>query len=195
MEFKKKFVLLSSLYILLSLVSCSLFQNVKVVAEEDVIEENNQYFLPNTDGYVYITDDFYLGRLYNWSYDSVYSSFEEFQRDAVSSSINLDYKTIQCDTCVFYYYYDRFKIDNIVMAEYKENGFSFFKDMYCQAEDSSQENDSLLCYKANPDTMDKNKKLTIAYCLWLNGYHYHSKACFNNYYFSKIGSSKNQRGL
>jgi len=158
---------------------------VEYLEEEEEPYQDEQFFLPNDDGYVYFLDENYLQKLFEWNYDSCFSSYETFKELAVSGKINLNYKTIQCDTCVFYYFEERFKLDNHVMEYYNNNSFDTFKGMYCQAKDSTIANDSLLSFKGNPDAMKKNELLTIAYCLWLNGYDYYPVGCFNYYYFRK----------
>lgn len=176
------------------LTGCSLFEDLVNKSTEkesiDIVdvgstEDEEQFFLPNDDGYIYKTSGLYLRLLYNWNYHNSYSNYGEFKKLILNGKINLDYKTIQCDTCVFYYYEDKFKIDSLVMVEYKDCDIRAFIDRYCKVMDSCHDNKSLLWFKEDIDKKDENKKLTIAYCLWLNGYHYHSRDCFNDDFFSK----------
>jgi len=152
--------------------------------------DDTQYFLPNEDGYVYITDEIYLELLYKWNYSSKYQSFESFKKCAVERSINLDYKTLQCDTCVFYYYYDRFVIDQEIRDYYNNNGLEKFKKKYCCEEKTEISSDKRHRYnhlKFNSYSMnyEKGKKFTIAYFLWLNGYTYEYDNCFSEEFFYK----------
>ena len=184
----KETIYLSILCILLSLVGCSHHRNSEIAQEEAVEEGIEQemaeddeeleglrcYFLHNTDGFVYVMDDFALEELYEWNYDSIYPTFEEFKKCTLDGSINLNNKTIQND-CVIYYGLGRFKIDSAVMTDYGNSDFSTFKDKYCRTVSS------LLTFK--DVNVLKDKRLTIAYCLWLSGYKYYTKGCLGEVYF------------
>ena len=187
MTIKMKCVILSPLLIFLTMVSCSHQRNTEKVQIETVGEDIEPeqydedleglrcYFLHNTDGYVYVMDDFALEELYEWNYDSIFPTFEQFKKCTLDGSINLNNKTIQNDTCAIYYGLAKFKIDNTVMTDYGNSDFCIFKEKYCRTESS------LLTFK-DVNVLD-DKHLTIAYCLWLSGYKYYMKGCLGEVYF------------
>lgn len=151
-----------------------------VLANSEMYEGVRYYFLPNTDGLVHVIDDFGLEGLYEWNYDSIFPTFEEFKKCALDGSINLNYQTIQDDSCAIYYGLGSFKIDSVVMMDYEKSSFRDFKDKYCETMFS------ILTSKDNRYALDNDDhQLTIAYCLWLKGYHYYSQGCLGEYYFRK----------
>lgn len=174
-------------YFLLSLAGCSSPHNSEngqettgeeiepEMFDEEELEGLRCYFLHNTDGFVYVMDDFALEELYEWNYDSIYPTFEEFKKCTLDGSINLNNKTIQDDTCAIYYGLGKFKIDSTVMTDYGNSDFNTFKDKYCRTVSS------LLTFK--DVNVLKDKYLTIAYCLWLSGYKYYAKGCLGEMYF------------
>lgn len=169
-------------------------RNIEVIQEdEEEMINDNQYFIPNTDGFVYITDEYYLEKLYEQNYRSAYPSFEEFKDQALGGLFNLNYKTIQCDTCVFYYYHDRFILNEEIMAYYQNNGIDNFKTTYCSPEiierKSNDEYECTMTFKQDPSELRINDKMTIAYCMWMNGYTFIYDACFAIDYFYKITSN------
>ena len=77
------------------------------IEEEEQMPEPEQYFLPNSDGFIYVTNEDYLQRLYSYNYKDLYSSYDNFKIKAIKGDINLNYLTKQInhlgDSCDFYY--------------------------------------------------------------------------------------------
>ena len=150
------------------------------VEEDAVAYDPEQYFIPNSDGHVYMTNDDYLRQLYSYNYMREYAIYQDFRNAALDRRINLDYKTIQNSVQFgpvdFYYYDAKFVPDNSIMQIYREQGMQPIISLYCKRGKMQK---LFFSDEFKGSAMDnENRRLTIAYCLWLNGYEYVWDNCF-----------------
>lgn len=143
------------------------------IEEEEPMPEPEQYFLPNNDGYIYITNEDYLQRLYSYNYKDIYPSYDTFRIKAIKGDINLNYLTKQInhigDSCDFYYYKEKFTLQDSVMALFRTQGLEAIKERYLYKRENIYGFEYAYkdtCYR------DVDERFTVAYCMWLNGYVY-----------------------
>lgn len=161
--------------------------NKVLIIDEDVepIPEPEQYFLPNNDGYIYLTNEDYLQRLYSYNYKETYSSYDAFRTKAIKGHINLNYLTKQInhmgDSCEFYYYEEKFKQQDSVMVLFQTKGIEKIKERYLH----KSKNHYGYEYAYNVRYRDVDERLTVAYCMWLSGYVYRYGDFEGTTYFEK----------
>lgn len=162
-------------------------EELEYMEEEPEVADDLQYFLPNKDGYIYITNENYLNKLFSYNYSEIYVSYGDFRQDALYGKRNLDYLTRQyshnLDSIVdFYYYQEKFKLDHRILDYYKSKGLEEFMKKYVKIYNG----ELLLSDALESEDEGYNTILTIAYCLWRHGYMY-EEGCFKprGFYFDK----------
>lgn len=152
--------------------SCSISHEIKneeCVSEDIVIlepiitfdDEEDQFFVIATDSFCYLTSGYHIHRMYDSLYSDSSINYKSFKAMVTTDGINPFFYNNNKDADDNYY--DRkFAIDKKVMLEYRQEGIDTIISKYCRVED-----DSLLYFSKE---FKYNQRLTIAYCLWLEGY-------------------------
>jgi hypothetical protein len=125
-----------------------------------------QYFLEGDDGYVYLTSGSYLGAMYNRAYKSSYNSYEEFISSALSDKLKLRFEIEDPSRPCYADFTDRFRVDEKIMGEYAKGGARVLLEKYLYLDDKYGEYIFRLKWK------ERVKRMTIAYCLWKEGYRF-----------------------
>ena len=172
------------LFVLL-LLSCSGKRTKPLMTDEDSLvnlplmkhyynEEGKQFFIRSVDGRIYITDGHYLHHLFDDKYSNEIKDYDIFLSSLSKSPVNI----ILEDSVVHYRYYtDSFIEDKEISSFYKKNGLKALQKKYC----IYNKDHSKLFFKP----LSVNKKLTIAYYHWINGYVYHHECISGAEYISK----------
>ena len=155
-------------YLLMLLISSCMGKTTKPseIEEDSIVElsiikhhedDYKQYFIQANGGRIYLTDGFNLHRLYNDMYRDIleYNNYLSSLLDSLAD--------VKLEDSVCQYYYDSFFEDKEISAYYHRKGLKSLQKRYC-----SKERDYLVI---KPTSVDK--KLTIAYYHWINGYIYH----------------------
>lgn len=167
---REKLYLIHVWLFVLTIQCCGVFQNnyngIPAVEEETDNTIYLQYFIPDTSGYVYFTDEHYLWLLYNKS--SCEIDYKSFIKQIQNDGSNYNYTTTFFNPSTkefgtFKYYYRKFKTDSIVFADYVSLDFKEFTAKYCTNSEGT-------LYFSQPYSLDK--RLTIANCFCKNGYYY-----------------------
>lgn len=136
-----------------------------VVVDEDcddelMVEDDEQLFVHNRDGFVYVENGGYMRKLYERKYSHKYTDYKSFKNAVLKNSVNPPLpKGMSIDDSL-YDTEDRFLIDSSVVAESKTCDLESFIEKYCYIR-----NDHLIFKEEYP----RDKKFTIAYFLWLTG--------------------------
>lgn len=133
-------------------------------------DDYKQYFIYSYGGRIYLTDGSYLHKLYNDRYRN------KIEYNHYLSSLLDSLADVKLEDSFSQYYYDSFIEDKEVSAYYHKKGLKSLQKRYC-----SKEGDYLVI---KPTSVDK--KLTIAYYHWINGYVYHFGGLSGFEYLSKI---------
>lgn len=159
------------LFVLL-LSSCSGKRTKSTISDEDSLvnlpvmkhyynEEGKQYFIRSVDGRIYITDGHYLHHLYDDKYSNEIKDYNIFLSSLSKKPVNI---ILEDSVSHYRYYTDSFSEDKEISSYYKKNGLTALQKKYCICNKDHSE----LFFKPLP----VNKKLTIAYYHWINGYIY-----------------------
>lgn len=173
MELKKTTLVV--LFIAFGFCSCSILnKNNKVIEpyleaidERSIIEESEQFFLRNQDGYVYFENGDYIKDLYLARYKDKYTDYYAFKRTVINDSVIPPLPSdMRIDDCR-YDVKNRFVIDSVVWSVYNKHTIDSFISKYCHK--------TYERYEFNED-YPKNVRMTIAFCLWLTGKYYFQDA-------------------
>jgi hypothetical protein len=154
------------------LLSCSDKRTIPLKSSDDSLvtlpvmkhyydEEGKQYFIRSIDGRIYITDGHYLHHFFDDKYCNVIKDYDTFLSSLSNEPVN-----INLDDSVnhFRYYVNSFTVDKEISVYYEKKGLIALQKKYCIYD----KDNSKLFFKPLP----ANKKLTIAYYHWINGYKY-----------------------
>lgn len=173
------------LFVLL-LLSCSSKRTKSLNPDEDSVvnlpvmkhyykEAGKQYFVRSIDGRIYITDGAYLHYLFDDKYSNEIKDYDTFLSLLSKSPVNIIFE----DSVAHHqYYYDSFTEDKEISSYYKKNGLIALQKKYCIYDKDQNE----LFFKPLP----VNKKLTIAYYHWINGYVYYNECMSGAEYILSI---------
>ena len=154
------------------LLSCSGKHTKPLMSDEDSLvslpvmkhyynEEGKQFFIRSVDWRIYITDGHYLHHLFDDKYSNKIKDYDTFLSSLSKSPVNIVFE----DSGAHYRYYaDSFTEDKEISSYYIKNGLTALQKKYCIYDKDHSE----LFFKPLP----VNKKLTIAYYHWINGYIY-----------------------
>lgn len=127
--------------------------------DETDVEQIEQFFVPNQDGYVYYENGFFMKKLYQNRYSEFYSNYHSFKDAILNDKVTPPFpKGMSPDGELATE--NRFLVDSVVMSDYKNNPLEEFIEKYCH----NTENKRLIINNEYPDT-----QCTVAYCLWLTG--------------------------
>lgn len=172
----KDFLLYLSFFICVSIItSCSVLKNRNAISYETIlIEEGNEdsydvedhedFFLPNQDGFIYITVGAQLKSFYKNVYSHVFSDYKSFKiailNDSVKPPLPPKMKLPDCDC----YLGIPFSVDSVVVSNFSNDSLENVVGKYCQ----KNENGKMRLFQNVP----YNTRMTVAYCLWKKGYHF-----------------------
>ena len=139
------------------------------VFELDLPDEEGvrQYFLEGDDGYVYISTGGILAVMYNRQYKDKFDTYKDMICAALHEGFKLHFEIQDPYDKYGTYadYLERFICDRKIMKDYARLGADGLLRKYTRKNDDGD-------YEFLISRKKHAARLTIAYCLWKNGFHY-----------------------
>ena len=130
--------------------------------DSDYIEEQELFFIPNQDGFVYLLYGSQLHTFYRKMYAHKYPDYQSFKMSILNDSIvpplPRRMKLPDCEC----YLGEKFSEDSVVKSFFSHYSLDAFIEKYCFIMDNNR--------LGFLDDKSYNKRMTVAYCLWQRGY-------------------------
>lgn len=128
----------------------------------DYVEELETFFIPNQDGFIYFLYGAQLRTFYKKMYTHVYPDYQSFKTAIINDSIlpplPRKMKLPDCEC----YLGKKFSEDFAVKSFFSHHSLDAFIEKYCFVMDNNR--------LGILDSKSYDKRMTVAYCLWLKGY-------------------------
>lgn len=136
----------------------------KLPAVEYNADDHDMFFIAFPDGKAYLSSGFYLHRFYKDELSGIYEDYDLFKEKIIAQDFDPEsLRRFFNDNTLFKYYEIEFELDESVQSFFDSHSLGQFVDYYCK-----KTGNNMLTYKKK----FFDKRMTIAYCLWTEGYDY-----------------------